>query len=607
MGTKDTMLIDLSSIDPSRRFTSIGNAARIAAVEDLQLFEQRYIDEFGRVADVVARTLHAPISLVSLIEKDRQFVVGRSGVPDEVTELPLSHTFCNHVVKGGAPVIVGDGREDPVFKDNIGVTEYGVVAYAGMPVSIGDGEMVGAVCAVDMEPRKWTEDELAVLGELAQTTSTILELRSELIRRELTDSLTGLPNRRLLIAACSDMLDRIGEEKKVAVLCAGVDHFNMVNQAFGTDRADQILKAVGDRLKEAARDTDVFGRLRGDVFTMVAPEIDSPFEFLDLASDLRAALDTPLNVDGEPLSLQVTVGISQGEAGSQGSDLISEAANAMREAKQRKGRIHVAERGWKETASAHLRMREALHGALDRGEISAAFQPIVELESGRILSFEALARWENDALGKIPPDEFIPLAEVTADIIPIGEWIIGEAAALAAQALHETGRDIRVTVNVSPLQISQLEFPRMVANILDEYGLEGKHLGFEITEGLLLEAEGLQEDNLRALSMMDSRILLDDFGTGYSSLAYLRDLPVDYVKIDRLFIASMEEDRHSTALIQAILSMARSMELGIVAEGIETEDQAKFLRLLGCRLGQGYLLGRPASREAALGLVGSDV
>jgi|GEM_PF-6294885 len=601
---QEPMLIGKSSIKPIHGSQGVQDSARVAAVEGLDLFDPRYLQGFERVAKLISRTLTVPFSMLFLVDGERQVVIGSHGLPDQgLGGTTLGRAACQHVVDAAGPVLVGDVRELSAYGTSPEATDLGVAAFAGVPIENQEGEPIGVACAFDTARRDWQDSERDALTELAATAGTILELRSEMIRRALTDDLTDLPNRRVLIAACGDMLSRAQNGRKVAVLCAGVDHFNMINQAFGTERADQILRTVGERLRRAARPSDVFGRLRGDVFTMVAPEIESADEFLDLASAMRAALEKPLVADGDPLSLQVTVGIAVGESGSSGPDLVSEAANAMREAKLRRGKIHVAESGWKDTASSHLRMREALHGALDRGEIHATFQPIIELETGRISSFEALARWRSAEHGDVPPDEFIPLAEVTGDIVPMGEWIVAKSAEFVTKVFDETGRDIRVTVNVSPLQISQPGFHRMVSKTLDPLGLDGRHLGFEITEGVLLEADRTQDANLRSLGDLGCRILLDDFGTGYSSLGYLRDLPVDYLKIDRSFIAAMEDDRHSTALIQAILSMARAMDLGVVAEGIETEDQEKFLQLLGCPFGQGYHLGRPAPMDEALQLV----
>jgi EAL domain-containing protein (putative c-di-GMP-specific phosphodiesterase class I) len=362
-----------------------------------------------------------------------------------------------------------------------------------------------------------------------------------------------------------------------------------------------VLRAVAARLVGAVRESDVFGRLRGDVFAMVAPGIEDEAEALKLAARVHRVLaDAPLDIDGEPLSLGATLGIALGGRGASGSDLVSDAANAMREAKRSQGRVRVADHDRAENAAAHLRLREALHVACRREEIEAVFQPIVSLESSRLAGFEALARWHGATLGPVPPEEFIPLAELTSDIIEIGGVVIDRAASFAADLRDRVGTEVRVTLNASPPQLDRPGFAATVREAFEERGLSGRSVGIEITEGTLLESGALECSNLSLLREFGARVLLDDFGTGYSSFGYLRDFQVDTIKIDRSFVAGMADDRHSAALIQAILAMARGMDIEVIAEGIETEEQAKLLRLLGCRFGQGYGLGRPVDAREAL-------
>ena len=580
--------------------------ARLAALRELELLDSRRHVEFERIARLVSGLLDAPISLVTLVDIDRQIFIGQQGLEGDVAqarETPLSHSLCQYATSQQRPLVVGDTRQDPLLKDNLAVDELSVAAYAGHPLVLEGGAAVGALCAIDTEPREWSEADLELLREFAAVVAGILELRAALVARGLRDRLTGLPNRELLVSCCENFLARTNGDESVAVLCAGIDHFNMINQAFGADNADHVLEAVANRLQGAAREHDVFGRLRGDVFAIVAPGISEEAEALKIATDIHDTLSgEPLKVNGEPLSVGVTVGIATGRADSHGADVVSEAANAMREAKRRRGRVHIAESGWTESAAAQLRIREALHGALDRGEIGVVFQPIVELEGGLITGFETLARWTHPQLGEVSPEEFIPLAELTSDILPIGRWIIAQAAQLAAEASQASGRPIRASINASPLQIDQEDFPEAVRETFAACGLDGRHVGIEITEGVLLESGATQEANLESIIEAGASVLLDDFGTGYSGFGYLQDFPVDALKIDRSFVSSLSDDQHSTALVQAIVAMARAMEVDVVAEGIETEEQAKFLRLLGCGYGQGYWFGRPLPPDEAVEL-----
>lgn len=589
------------------QLSQIADGARLAAVRELGLLDGEPDETIDRVTRLATELLGVPISLVTLLDADRQFFLSNRGLGGEAgakRETPLSHSFCKYVVAGREPVIVDDAREDPILCDNLAVSELGVVAYAGMPLILGGGESVGAFCAIDTDPRSWSEWELAVLADLAAVVNANLELRAALVRQSLHDNLTGLPNRQLLVSSCDQLLAGIAPGERVAVACAGIDHFNTVNQAFGTENADNVLRAVSGRLQEVVGPGEVFGRLRGDVFVLVSPGVNSEERALSVGMRLHAALASrPLEFEGEPLSVRVTVGVANGGEGTSGADLISEAANAMREAKRNQGRVRVAEEGWTETAASQLRTREALQGALDRGELSVVFQPVVQLEGGVVRSFETLARWTHPELGSVSPEEFIPLAELTSDIVPIGRWVIEQATDLVLAARQQRGIDLVVGVNVSPLQLDQPDFAATLQAVCESRGLTGASLGIEITEGALLESGPVQKDNLERLKAGGTLIVLDDFGTGYSALGYLRDFAIDVIKIDRSFVERLASERDAAAVIQAILAMGRGMEIEIVAEGIETAEQAQILRLLGCRFGQGYDLGRPVSAAHALALL----
>jgi EAL domain-containing protein (putative c-di-GMP-specific phosphodiesterase class I) len=230
----------------------------------------------------------------------------------------------------------------------------------------------------------------------------------------------------------------------------------------------------------------------------------------------------------------------------------------------------------------------------------------MRLEERRVVGYEALARWTNPDVGEVSPGDFIPIAELTSEIIPIGQCMLSQVAAFASDLRDSKGEELRVTLNVSPLELDQPGFAEAVREAFESEGLGGGALGIEITEGTLLESGAREEENIASLRDFGARVLLDDFGTGYSSLGYLRDFQIDTIKIDRSFVAKMTDDHHSAALIQAILAMARGLEMEVVAEGVETEEQAKLLRLLGCRYGQGFGLGRPSSAAAALAMRGDS-
>jgi diguanylate cyclase (GGDEF)-like protein len=466
-------------------------------------------------------------------------------------------------------------------------------------VILEDGEAVGAFCAIDHRPRSSSVAELAVLEDLATAAAEILNGRAALAHRGLHDRLTGLPNRELLVASCDEFIERLGEGELVAVFCAGLDHFNVVNQPFGAEKADSVLRAVARRYQAAVRPTDVLGRLRGDVFAMVAPGIEDESDALKIAGRAHRVLSgAPLEIVGEPLSLGATLGIAIGGRGTTGSDLISDAANAMREAKRNHGRVRVAQRAHAESAAAHLRLREALHVACERGEITAVFQPIFALDHDCVAGYEALARWNSATVGPVSPAEFIPLAELTSDIVKIGELMIAQAAEFAAAARELFGREVRVTLNTSPAQLDRPGFAAMVRSDFEAHGLTGSSVGIEITEGTLLESGVLEQSNLTMLREFGARVLLDDFGTGYSSFGYLRDFQIDTIKVDRSFVDGMLDDRHAAALVQAILEMARGDGHGRRRRGDRDRGTGEAAAAARLRLRPGVRVGPAAGRPA---------
>ena len=573
------------------------DGARLAALRNLGLLDTVGDESFDRLTRLATTMVGAPVALVYLVDSDRQFFVSQHGLQGEwerFRETPLSHSFCQHAVITRQPLVISDAREHPLLADNLAIRDLGVIAYAGIPLILDDGNAVGALCAIDSQRRVWSDAELGVLQDLAATVTELLDLRAALAREGLYDRLTGLPDRALLVAHSEQYLQRREGRGTLAVMCVGVDDFTQINQALGTDRADAVLHAVGRRLTDSLRSADVLGRLRGDIFTILASNVQDEREALALAGRIRAALSaTPLQIEGEPLSVTATIGIAIAHDSSRAADLISEAANAMRQAKRHHTRARVAEAHWSERATSRLRLREALRGALGRGEITTVFQPIVELETGRISAYEALARWHHPKLGNVTPVEFIPAAEATGDIIPIGEWILSQACEQLAQWRRAINPELAMTVNLAPLQLEQPNLADIVQTIMQHAGVPGDALVLEITEGVLLESATVQQHNLAALRKLGIRIALDDFGTGYSALGYLKRFPIDIIKIDRSFITGIEDQRYDTALIQAILAMAKGMDLEIVAEGIETPNQHQLLRLLGARYGQGFLFSKP--------------
>lgn len=573
--------------------TAVTDGARLSALHDLGLLDTEAEEDFDRYTRLASDLLGVPVSLVSLVTADRQFFKSQIGLPPGITETPLSHSFCQHAVSTQQPLIVEDARIHPLVASNLAVRDLGAVAYAGMPLVLSDGNAVGAFCAIDMKPRRWSEQDIRILADLAAAVTAHLELRKALADQSLHDRLTGLPNRQLLCAKADEQLLDVAHPAvadSVAAICIGMDDFRLVNQAYGAATADQVLLQVGERLAGKVRGVDTLGRLRGDVFAIVGRDMGDEQEALGLAARLRDAVSaTEFEVDGVSIGVSATLGLSAGSPGMSGADLLSQADLAMRNNKMT-GSVRLAAGG--PEAAAQLRLRSAIGGALEREEISVVYQPLVDLADGTPVGFEALARWTSPVLGAVPPSDFIPVAERTGDIVKIGEWVLRTACAQAAE-WRRGGADLSISVNLAPRQLKLRNLVQVVESALTEHGLPARALVLEITEGVLIGAGVVQTSNLARLRELGVKISLDDFGTGYSALAYLKRFPIDQLKIDRSFMEGLERDPQAAALVRAVVALADALGLETVAEGIETPAHRELLQQFGCHFGQGYLFARP--------------
>lgn len=576
--------------------TATLDGARVAALHDLGLLDVAASEEFDRYTRLASRLLGAPVSLLALVDAERQFFLSAVGLPepvDSARQTPLSHSFCRHIVDAGAPLVVSDARLHPVLSGNLAVRDQGIVAYAGMPLMLADGHVVGTLCAVDTVVREWTDEQVAVLRELAGAAASHLELRRSLNERSLHDRLTGLPNRALLGAQAGLLLDGAGPQDadSVAAVCVGLDDLADVNDAFGPGAGDDVLRQVAGRLGEAVRDADVVGRFGGDAFATIGGDLPGPDAALELGRRQRACVvREPVQVDGRAIGVSVAVGVARGAAGETGAALLSRAHEAMRRSRADGGALVASPTPVGALAAERVRLRTAIGGALARDELGVAYQPIVDLRSGTAAGCEALVRWYSPELGHVSPADFVPVAERTGDIVPMGEWVLGRACAEAA-AWRAGG--LSVSVNLAPAQLELAGIAGSVAAVLEAEGLAATSLVLEITERTLLRNDALVRRNLDELRDLGVRIALDDFGTGWSALGYLRRFPIDELKIDRSFVDGLERDREAPAVVRAILALAHGLGLEVVAEGIETAAQHEILRDFGCRLGQGFLFARP--------------
>jgi diguanylate cyclase len=585
---------------------AIFDGGRLAALQDLAILDTDPEPAFDRFTRLAADLLKAPISLVSLIDRDRQFFKSEYGLPElwsGVRQTPLSHSFCQHVVSSRRPLVIADARQDPRVAGNLAVRDLSAVAYAGFPLVLDDGHIVGALCTIDTHPRSWKAHELRILEDLAAAVITLLELRRAVARPGLYDRLTGLPNREFTVAY-AERISAVHRDGELLAVAVGIDDLSAVNASYGTQIGDRVVTTVSRRIRDLIVTGDLLGRLENDVFIVIRPRVDEQREAIEFAYRIREAVCAePMTVRGAPLPVSATVGLATGARDAAVAKVIDRSVWLMRRAEGLRGRTAPADAGHAHASATELRLREALHGAVSREEITVAFQPIVQLTDGRMYGFEALARWRHPELGAVVPGDFIPVAESSGEIVPIGEHVLRTACRQLARWRAQTGEDLRITVNLSPVQLGLPNLPDVTEAILRRFALPGSALTLELTEGVFTAPGALERRNLEQIRELGIQIALDDFGTGYSALSYLKRFPVDMIKVDRCFLDGLETDRRDAALMRAILAIGSGMDIQVVAEGVETPAQRDLLRRSGCHWGQGYLFARPlAAEEISVGM-----
>ena len=422
------------------------------------------------------------------------------------------------------------------------------------------------------------------------------EAENRLIHMANHDALTGLPNRALLL----DRLQRLGARAKrskipFGVLFLDLDRFKIVNDSVGHAVGDAVLKIVAARLGECVRDDDTVARLGGDEFVVALAEVASPDRAANVAERIRRAIEEPMLMDGREVFISTSTGISlYPRDGTEVETLLKNADSAMYQAKVTgSGTYRFYTDEMNAEAMQRLALDAGLHRAVVLGEMRLHYQPQIDAGTGRLLGAEALLRWTNGELGNVGPDQFIPIAEENGSIVPIGEWVLRTACQAARGWLGGDPGSFRINVNLSAAQFTAGNLIEVVAGALQASGLPPEALELELTESAILLDRKKTVAALRHLKAMGVRIALDDFGTGYSTLEYLREFPVDTLKIDRIFAADVTADPTAAALTAAIIAMGHALGLRVVAEGVETEAQLAFFREQGCDEIQGFLVSRP--------------
>jgi len=490
------------------------------------------------------------------------------------------------------------------------LAENGVCAAMAAPVRDGGGVIGSLVVASRRPGRTYPATERGLLAAFAGHVGAVIADAQAVdgLEQGFRDPLTGLASRALFndrlahALACAER-----DQARTSVLAMDLDRFGGVNDSLGHAVGDLLLAAVGERLRGCVRTTDTVARLGADEFAMLLHDVELRNRAVSVADRVLLALREPFRINGRDIFIDASIGIAFGAVGQQDPETLLQYADlALHTAKKNgKGRFEVFEPVMHAALKKGADLASDLRLAVDRDEFVLFYQPIVELRSGRVSGFEALVRWMHPRLGLVPPLDFIPLAEETGLIVPIGTWVLREACRQAADWNHRQDRTepLSISVNLSARQLQHADLPQLVAEALASAGLDGGLLTLELTESLLVNDVDTTVARLGQLKTLGVRLAIDDFGTGYSSLAYLRQFPIDILKIDKLFVDAVATEAPEASLAGAIVHLARTLGLSTVAEGIESLDQCGPLRDSGCQFGQGYYFAKPLTSTDAESLL----
>jgi diguanylate cyclase (GGDEF)-like protein len=509
--------------------------------------------------------------------------------------------------------------------------DIGGAAYAAVPLirsedpsapRAGGQAAVGTLLVVLDEPHPWSKADEALVRDVAALLAIDLELHQdlsdhliaeeELQERALRDPLTGVPNSTLFLDRLAHAIERGRRHKdfRFAVLALDLDRFQSINNSLGRDAGNEVLTVVARRLESCVRGEDMIARSGGDEFAILLESLSDDSDGSRVAERMQQAIAAPVETSDGEVYTSASIGIVLSSSGlTTPAKMLQEAGIAMSRAKHGgRNRYEMFDSAMHARALARLRMETDLRHAVERSEFELYYQPLVTLQSGRITELEALLRWRHPQRGLIPPLDFIPLAEETGLIVPIGQWVLARACAdmVRWQQRFPRTAPLAISVNLSPRQFAQPNFVATVAATVAAAGLDPHTLKLEITESFAIAEPARTRELLSELRALGIQIYLDDFGTGYSSLGYLHQLPLDGIKIDRSFVMQMDSGPLYRQLVNTVRDLAMNIGVVAIAEGVENEGQLATLREMGCSSAQGYFFSRPIPVSEIEVLLGND-
>ena len=573
-----------------------------------------------RCVDLLQRTGRGGSTSIMLLEDGRLVTRASRHGDDGPAPTVLPGMLCDRIVDSGRPIARSDVPTDELDEEvRDALVDVGIRAYWAQPImSQVSNRVVGACCATFDHPHEITEEELAA-AELTASLVTIalerIDTERQLAHQALHDGLTGLPNRTLLLDRLDHALarrERTGSA--VAVLFCDLDRFKVVNDSLGHGVGDQILVAAAARIEATLSKDDTVARFGGDEFVILLEDVDDDHVAIDVANKISDALSHPFELPGgQDVYLTTSIGIAYATDHGSGDGWLRDADAAMYRAKE-KGRdqLVVFDTAMREDAMARLQVEHDLRRGLDRGELVVHYLPTIDLASGRIVGGEALVRWHHPERGLLSPGEFVPVAEETGVIDEVGRFVLDVATRDIARMVSETAvPEFQLGINISARQIAAGDVAEWVKEVCDRHGWPLDHLLLEVTETALALGVADPSNELARVAELGVNLAIDDFGTGHSSLTRLSQLPVSQVKVDRSFVGNIGEDpsersERPARIVEAVVALAKAMDLRTCAEGVETGAQLDHLRRLGCHLAQGYLFSKPLPLDRFAELVAAD-